>query len=577
MIAPIAHEPGTTLPIVMDRLARTFGTAPALLSEQQCLTYAELGERVNRYALWALRHKISRGDVVCLLMANCPDYFAIWLGITKVGGIVSLINTHLSGESLARSINTVAAKYIIVGADLADRLAAVLPYLVGELKVWTSGPNNYEFARIDSEISELDGKALAGREYRRPILADRALYIHTSGSSGLPKAANVSHFRLMQWSYWFAGMMDTQPDDRMYNCLPMYHSAGGILAIGAILVNGGSVVLREGFSATRFWDDMVDWNCTIFQYIGELCRYLVNSGPHPRELQHRLRLCCGNGLRAGVWDELKHRFHIPRILEFYAATESTFSLFNCDGKSGAVGRIPAFLSHRFPMALVRSDVDTGDPLRDTDGFCIRCLPDEAGEAIGPIVMDGSSPIGKFEGYSDELASAEKLLRNVFAPGDVWYRTGDLMRRDGQGFIYFVDRIGDTFRWKGENVSTGELEDIISTYRGVTQVAVYGVTIPNTEGRAGMVAAMVSDEFDLAGFQAHLTKHLPEFARPLFLRIADRLAATTTFKLMKRQLSLDGYDPAVITDPIYFNAPDGSGFVRLDRPLYERICAGEVRL
>ena len=287
---------------------------------------------------------------------------------------------------------------------------------------------------------------------------DRALYIYTSGTTGLPKAANVSHFRLMQWSHWFAGMMDTRPNDRMYNCLPMYHSIGGVVAIGAPLVNGGSVVIRERFSASHFWDDVVEWNCTLFQYIGELCRYLVNSPPHPREAEHRLRLCCGNGLRPDVWEEFKRRFRIPQILEFYAATEGNFSLYNCEGKPGAIGRIPSFLAHRFPMALVKFDIETGEPIRNEEGFCIRCSANEVGEAIGKILDGGSSPGSRFEGYTDKEASDRKILRNVFMNGDAWFRTGDLMRRDENGYFYFVDRVGDTFRWKGENVSTTEVAD-----------------------------------------------------------------------------------------------------------------------
>ena len=247
------------------------------------------------------------------------------------------------------------------------------------------------------------------------------------------------------------------PSDRMYCCLPMYHSIGGVVAIGAALVAGASVFIRERFSASRFWDDVADRDCTLFQYIGELCRYLVAAPPHPREQAHRLRLACGNGLRRDVWEAFQSRFGIPQILEFYAATEGSFSLYNAEGKPGAIGRIPSYLAHRFPVALVKFDVDTGAPARGPDGFCVRCAPDEPGEAIGKI----AAGVGRFEGYTDAEASAKKVLRNVFAEGDAWYRTGDLMRRDRAGFFYFVDRVGDTFRWKGENVSTGEVEEVIA--------------------------------------------------------------------------------------------------------------------
>ena len=237
----------------------------------------------------------------------------------------------------------------------------------------------------------------------------------------------------MQWSHWFAGMLDTRKSDRMYTCLPMYHSVGGVVAVGATLVNGGSVLLRRGFSARHFWSDIAKWDCTLFQYIGELCRFLLQAAPSAPQPDHRIRLCCGNGLRADVWGPFKERFHIPQILEFYAATEANFSLYNCEGKPGAIGRIPSFLQHRFPVALVRFDIEAGAPVRNDAGFCERCATDEAGEAISKISADAMDAGGRFEGYTDKAASDLKVLRNVFVNGDAWFRSGDLMRRDNAGF------------------------------------------------------------------------------------------------------------------------------------------------
>src|SRR5579863_3696530 len=456
MTAPIAQNPSIILPVVIENLADKFGMALALISDRESLTYSALSERSNRYARWALAQGLAVGEVVCLLMPNCAEYMAIWLGITRVGCIVSLVNSNLAGDALAHSINIVAPKHIIVEAELVDAFAAVRPRLAPGVKFWMHGQGNLGFPRIDHEIQRGAGDRLHSSEYQPPSIMDPALYIYTSGTTGLPKAANVSHFRLMQWSHWFAGLMETRSGDRMYNCLPMYHSIGGVVATGATLVNGGSVVLRERFSASHFWDDVVQWNCTLFQYIGELCRYLVNSPQHLRETEHRLRLCCGNGLRPDVWEEFQRRFRIPKILEFYAATESNFSLYNCEGKPGAIGRIPPFLAHRLPVELVKFDIKTGDPIRNEEGFCIRCSANEVGEAIGKILDDGASQGSRFEGYTDKDASDRKVLQNVFVSGDAWFRTGDLMRRDERGYFYFVDRVGDTFRWKGENVSTTEV-------------------------------------------------------------------------------------------------------------------------
>jgi fatty-acyl-CoA synthase len=359
----------------------------------------------------------------------------------------------------------------------------------------------------------------------------------------------------------------------MYDCLPLYHSVGGIVATGAVLVRGGSVVIREKFSAGEFWDDVVNWDCTLFQYIGELCRYLANAPEQPREKQHRLRLCCGNGLRADVWQKFQDRFAIPKILEFYAATEGNVSLYNVEGKVGAIGRVPSFLAHRFPLALVKFDPATHEPIRGDSGLCVRCATGEAGEAIGRI-RDGAA---EFEGYTDAEASQRKILRDVFERGDAWYRTGDLMRADARGYFYFVDRIGDTFRWKGENVATSEIAAALAAFPGIAEATVYGVPVPGTEGAAGMTALVVDGTLDLPELRKHLARLLPPYARPLFLRIQDRIAVTATFKHQKTELVREGFDPAASGDAIYFDDPSQQAYVRIDGALFDKLQAGAVRL
>ncbi|HXP04389.1 MAG TPA: long-chain-acyl-CoA synthetase [Stellaceae bacterium] len=571
MTAPIGRDPALTLPFVIDAVAERFGSLPALLSEMETFSYRDLAALSKCYASWALNHGVGKGDVVALMMLNCPQYLAIWLGIVRVGGVVALVNTNLVGAALRHSFETVSPKHIIVGGPLIDAVAAIQPDLAQDVRIWTHGADGHGFPRIESALAEpgeLDDAA-----YSPPTLDDRALYIYTSGTTGLPKAAAVSHRRLMQWTRWFAGMMEIVPSDRMYCCLPMYHSIGGVVAIGAPLVAGASVFIRERFSASRFWDDVADRDCTLFQYIGELCRYLVAAPPHPREQAHRLRLACGNGLRRDVWEAFQSRFGIPQILEFYAATEGSFSLYNAEGKPGAIGRIPSYLAHRFPVALVKFDVDTGAPARGPDGFCVRCAPDEPGEAIGKI----AAGVGRFEGYTDAEASAKKVLRNVFTEGDAWYRTGDLMRRDRAGFFYFVDRVGDTFRWKGENVSTGEVEEVIAACPGVAEVAVYGVAVPGAEGRAGMAAIVPGDGFDLAQLHRHLVDRLPDYARPVFLRLRDGIALTGTFKPQKQQLAAEGFDPAATSDALYCDDRRQGAYVSLDIELRLKIEAGKIRL
>jgi fatty-acyl-CoA synthase len=573
--ATIAGNPQRILPRVIEELAETRGDAPALLSAHECLTYRALDDRANRYARWALEQNLGKGEAVCLVMPNRPEYLAIWLGISKVGGVVSLINTNLRGTALAHCLNIVNPKHIIVAAELCGEVRAALALAAARPKIWSHGSD--EFARIDRAIEKLSGGRLTEAERRGVTIADRALHIYTSGTTGLPKAAHVSHHRLMQWSFWFAGLMNTGPDDRMYDCLPLYHSVGGVVATGAVLVRGGSVVIRAKFSAHEFWDDVVNWDCTLFQYIGELCRYLANAPEQPREKQHRLRLCCGNGLRADIWQKFQERFAIPKILEFYAATEGNVSLYNVEGKVGAIGRVPSFLAHRFPLALVKSDSETREPIRDGNGLCMRCATGEVGEAIGRIHDGTTHAAAAFEGYTDAAASLKKILRDVFERGDTWYRTGDLMRADGSGYFYFVDRIGDTFRWKGENVASCEVATAITAFPGITEATVFGVPVPSTEGAAGMAALVVDGTLDLRELRKHLARALPSYARPLFLRIQDRIAVTATFKHQKNELAREGFDPAVSGDVIYFDDPSQQAYVRLDGNLFERIKAGAIRL
>jgi fatty-acyl-CoA synthase len=569
-------QPGTTLPALLDGLASAHGDRLALLGEGQHLNYRQLAAQVNRIGRWGIGQGFVAGDVVCLLMPNCPEYVAIWLGLTRIGCVVALINTNLVADALLHSIQTVGSTGLIVAGSLVPKVAAIADRLTPQIRIWVHGeaPQG-DWPRLEPEIARCAEAPLSAAERALPAPQDQALLVYTSGTTGVPKAARVTHGRVIEWSFWFAGMMNAQPDDRLYDCLPLYHSTGGIVAIGAMLVRGGSVLISARFSVSRFWADVIDGDCTIFQYIGELCRYLVGSPPQPQERQHRLRLACGNGLQTDVWTEFVQRSGVPRVLEFYAATEGSVSLYNCEGKPGAIGRVPPILAQRFPVQLIRCDTETGEPLRDAGGLCIACGPNEVGEAIGQVLDAAGSPARQFDGYTDAGASARKLLRGAFAAGDRWFRTGDLMRRDTAGYYYFVDRVGDTFRWKGENVATTEVADVLRASAGVTDAVVYGVTVPGHEGRAGMAAITTGEQFDLAGLRAHLAAQLPSYAQPLFLRICAALDLTGTFKLAKGRLLQEGYADA--GDPVWFNDRETGRFIACDADTLRSITEGAQRL
>lgn len=540
---------------VLNDLASRFASAPALIDDNGALSFDGLAKRANRYGSWARTQGFVPGTVVALLMQNCTDYVAIWAGLGQAGCTVALLNTNLARGALAHAVRAAGARTLIVETALQDLVLAIEPDFPG-LSIWCHGKDQTLWPRVDL--------AIAGEPDTRPEPVQNigkipALLIYTSGTTGMPKAAIVSHARILQWSYWFAGMMGTQPTDRLYNCLPLYHSTGGVCAIGAALVNGGSVYIRRRFSVQKFWSEICDSGSTIFQYIGELCRYLLRAPQHPQETEHNLRLCCGNGLREEVWRGFEARFGIPRIIEFYAMTEGAVSLFNCEGRPGAIGRVPSYLAHRFAIAIVRCDPESGALIRDAAGQCIPCAPGEIGEALGRLDTDSVSPARGFDGYTDTTLTSTKLARAVFRADDLWYRTGDLMRRDEEGFYYFVDRLGDAFRWKGENVSASEVAAIISSARGVADAVVYGVRIPGQEGRAGMAAIAGAEDFSLAELRRHVQETLPSYARPVFVRICSSIDRTGTFKLTGGAFAVEGYSGTPM-DQLWFDDRDAQLYI-----------------
>ena len=571
--AKATRDPERILPRAITEWAREYGDSTALVSDRGRFTFRALEARMNQYSRWALSTGVTSGETIALVMGNRPEYFAIWLGLTQVGAIVALIGPDLRAPAVAHALKVARARRVIAAAECDEACADAVAALDDSIEIWTHGDGRSDRRRIDLAVSTWSGEPLAQGE-RRPItLADRALRIFTSGTTGLPKAAEVSHRRLIVWSHWFAGLAGLTATDRLYNCLPMHHSVGGVVAIGAPLVFGGSVAIAERFSAHGFWEDVARWECTAFQYIGELCRYLVAAPSRPEEKAERLRLAIGNGLSEEVWRAVVDRFGPLRVLEFYASTEGNVWLYNVEGKIGSIGRVPPYLALRDPIALARFDHNSQMPARGADGFCTRCADGEVGEALGRISEDAGA---RFEGYSEAVETEKKVLRDVFQPGDAWMRTGDLMRRDADGFYAFVDRIGDTFRWKGENVATFEVAGVLRACPGVAEAIVYGVSVPGAEGRAGMALLKIDGDFDLDELVRRL-ETLPRYARPLFLRLAREIETTETFKPKRRVYVEQGFDPERVKDPLYVFEREQQAYVPLDANRHHAIRNGTMRL
>ena len=547
---------------------------PAIMFEGRTFTYGEFDAMANRYAHWASGRGLKRGQTVAVLLPNRPEFVAAWWGLNKLGLIGALINHNLTGPALAHCLRLADASHVIVDDETAPAMEAVRHTLDKTTTIWTLGQPGGDHRNLTTALKG-SSTVRPERALRREGMTarDTALYIYTSGTTGLPKAARITHMRAQLYMRGFAAATGSKTDDRIYCALPLYHATGGVCALGAALLNGGVFVLARRFSATAFWDDVVQTQSTMFVYIGELCRYLVNQPEHADDGKHKIRLAFGNGLRPDVWRKLRSRFRIPRILEFYGATEGNVSMFNFDGRLGAIGRSPSYLRKSFNVRLIRFDVEKEDVTRGPDGLCVEARPGEIGECIGEIGQDVRR---SYTVYADAAATEKKVLHDVFATGDAWFATGDLMLQDKDGYFYFVDRIGDTYRWKGENVSTTEVAERMAAAPGVREATVYGVQVGELDGRAGMASLVVGPEFDITALKGHLEADLPTYAQPVFIRLQPEIETTGTFKYRKMDLVADGFSPDRVRGPLYYKHP-ARGYVKLTKPAYAKIISGDVRL
>jgi fatty-acyl-CoA synthase len=572
-IGPLDADDKQIVPDDFEAIVDKYPNNVAFRFEGGITTYAEMDALANKIANWALGKGLVAGDAVALFMENCPEYVSFWYGLSKIGVVVGLINHNLTDKALAHCVNIADAKMIITGADQDENVRSAAGLFDGDPKVWTFGGQEGE-----DLTGPLNGASDArpDRSHREHLRGkDLCLYVYTSGTTGLPKAAKLTQTRTQGMMRSFIAPCNLTSRDRVYVTLPLYHGTGGICGVGMAMMVGASVVLRKKFSASGFWDDCADQGVTAIVYIGELCRYLMNSPEHPREREHKIRTGFGNGLRPDIWQGFLDRFNIPTLVEFYGSTEGNVSFANYDGKVGSVGRMPSYLKNTFAhVAFVKFDVVEEEPVRGEDGFCIRTDDDEPGEVLGRVGDDART---RFEGYNDEEATKKKLIRNVFEEGDMWFRTGDLMKKDALGYVYFVDRIGDTFRWKGENVSTNEVAEFVAQAPGVSTANVYGVEVPGTDGRAGMAAITTKGDVDYDGLYAWLADRLPKYAIPLFIRVQKEAETTGTFKYRKVELVKEGFDPDQVGgEPIWYFDPDSKKYEPLTADAYATLKSGALK-
>ncbi|KAI9304887.1 hypothetical protein BJ944DRAFT_180932 [Cunninghamella echinulata] len=557
-----------------------------LLFEGKPYTLKHLERASNQLAHWLLAKNVKPKDIVCMMHQNHPTFFISLLAISKIGAVPSLINNNLSDDSLLHCVKIAEAKLFLFDpvyekqvATIIDRAEGVQFYGYGEATELVD-----HSIELCPTISPSDLKPFSTKDTDEKYLrgignSDPAYLIYTSGTTGMPKAAISQHSRVNFAMIMYSGVAGVTKNDRVYCVLPIYHSSGLIVSCSVTLFAGGTIVLGRKFSASRFWNDCVDYKVTAFTYIGEFCRYLLSQPSHPQERNHNVRLVYGNGMRPDVWKRFRDRFGIANICEFYAATEAPTSLFNLntgDFGAGAVGsRGYLFRAIRRELKLIKIDPITEEPLRTKDGYCVECKFGEQGELIVRMDMDNAV---QFDGYyKNKEATNKKILKNVFAKGDAYFRSGDLLKLDSDGFYYFGDRVGDTFRWKSENVATTEVAQAVGVYPGVAEANVYGAEVPQHDGRAGMAAIVLQPgkEINFKDLYQYLRKKLPKYAIPVFIRFVPAMELTGTFKQQKVEFRNQGIDLTKISDQVYWL--QGETYVPFNQENYQAVVDGKVRL
>ena len=564
--------------LLLEKHARKQPDHIAVRYQSVSYRYGELNQQVNRLAHYMASQQIGMGDTVGILLENRPETLIAVLATVKLGAVASMMNTSQRGEVLLHSMNLVKPKLMLVGEEMLDNMATVehqLPVrLATQLYYWRDhgnreqrpAPAHYQ----DIEALLVDQPTDNPASTQQVKMHQPCYYIFTSGTTGLPKASVMSHYR---WHKSMAGMglasMKLKKHDVLYVSLPLYHNNALTVSLAAVLGAGACIAISRKFSVSRFWDEVRDYGATAFCYIGELCRYLLNQTPSAADKQHKIRVIIGNGLRPDIWMEFKQRFGIHHINEFYGASECNLVFTNTFNLDKTAGFCP------LPYNIVEYDIEEDQPKRDDRGFMIAVKKGGTGLLITEV--NDKQP---FEGYTDEEASNKKLLRDVFAQGDCWFNTGDMVLNQGYKHIAFADRLGDTFRWKGENVATTEVESVLMEYPDIEHAVVYGVEIPFTDGRAGMAALTLNRQADAVDWSAvtrHLREKLPAYAIPLFLRIREQEEVTGTFKYRKVELKQEAYHLDKVSEPVMVLPAKAASYQPLAADTEQQINQGELSL
>ncbi|KAK2842416.1 hypothetical protein Q5P01_012616 [Channa striata] len=565
---------------ILDRFSdvvRTQPNKPFVHFHDETFTYKDADELSNRAARVFLQNRTgTRGDTVALFVRNEPTFLWLWLGLVKIGCSVAFLNYNIRSKSLLHCFKCSGAKTLVAGAELQDAVEEVLPSLLEQQVTVFILADSCKTAGIETfkdKMSRASSEPVPQNLRSHVTLQTPAAYIYTSGTTGLPKAVVIKHSRVwaMSWLLFQGGL---KSQDVVYVSLPLYHSVG-FLGFTATIAMGTTMALASKFSASQFWDNCRRYNVTVILYIGEIMRYLCSTPKKINDKSHCVRVAIGNGIRADVWKDFVTRFGNVQIREFYGATDGNFSLMNYSNKIGAVGRDSFFNKKLSAYALIKYDIDKGEPVRDSSGLCIEVPKGEPGLLVTEITL--RTP---FPGYLRDLQQTEKkMLHDVVKKGDMYVNTGDLLYVDDDNFIYFHDRVGDTFRWKGENVATTEVADVISMADCIKEANVYGVKVPGQEGRVGMAAIVLRDgqKFDSVEFFKHVANFLPVYARPRFLRIQNSLDITGTFKHLKVKVMEEGFNPNQITDPLYFLNEKEKNYVSLTPEIFNSVITGKMSI